>query len=127
MFAEHTDGDANSLLEQLHGLAAEHAFLYGTMRLAWQHPANKYDHDCGLWVPMVQSLATTEHRHRVREPYRLIGYLHVPLLIKTDIKRLVAAFGEPDTHAKPRERHADIWTGYRRAARAAKNQAYGSN
>jgi replicative DNA helicase len=52
-------------------------------------------------------------------------YLHLPMLVKTDIKRLVAAFGEPDSHGNPRERHADIWTGYRRAARAAKNQAYG--
>jgi hypothetical protein len=60
---------------------------------------------------MVESLATSEGRQRVREPYRVIGYQHLPLLIKTDIKRLVAAFGEPDTHEKRRERHANIWTG----------------
>jgi hypothetical protein len=125
MFAERVNGDGKDLLEQLHGLAAEHAFLYGTMRLGWQHPANKYDHDCGLWVTMVQSLARPEDRQRVRDPYRVIGYQHLPLLIKADIKRLVAAFGEPDAHEKPRERHADIWTGYRRAAKAAREQIYG--
>jgi hypothetical protein len=40
---------------------------------------------------------------------------------------MVAAFGEPDAPGKPRERHADIWTGYRRVARAAKHQAHGSD
>ena len=126
MFAERINGDGNDLLEQLHGLAAEHAFLYGTMRLGWQHPANKYDHDCGLWVTIVEKLAKPEDRQRVREPYQVIGYQHLPLLIKTDVKRLVVAFGEPDTHEKPRERHADIWSGYRRAARAERDRIYGS-
>jgi hypothetical protein len=127
MFAERVNGDGNDLLEQLHGLAVEHAFLYGTMRLGWQHPANKYDHDCGLWVTMVQSLAKPEDRQRVREPYRVIGYQHLPLLTKTDVKRLVVAFGEPGAHEKPRERHANIWTGYRRAAKAAREQIYGEH
>ena len=126
MFAERVNGDGIDLLEQLHGLAVEHAFLYGTMRLGWQHPANKYDHDCGLWVTMVEKLAKPEDRQRVREPYRAIGYQHLPLLIKTDIKRLVVAFGEPQAHEKPRERHADVWSSYRRAARAERDRIYGS-
>ena len=126
MFAERVNGDGKDLLEQLHGLAAEHAFLYGTMRLGWQHPANN-DHDCGLWVTTVQSLAKPEDRQRVREPYRVIGYQHLPLLTKTDVKRLVVAFGEPGAHEKPRERYADIWASYRRAARAAREQIYGDH
>ena len=74
---------------------------------------------------MVEKLANPEDRQRVREPYRAIGYQHLSLLIKNDIKRLVAAFGESDAHEKSRKRHADIWSGYRRAARAERDRIYG--
>lgn len=126
MFAERVNGDGNDLLEQLHGLATEHAFLYGTFRYGWEHPLNKKDRDCGLYVPMVASLATPEDRAKVREPYNVIGYEHLPLLIKTDIKRLRASFGEPQQHSKPRDRHMDIWKKYRRAARTERERPYNS-
>jgi hypothetical protein len=57
-------------------------------------------------------------------PYNEIGYLQLPLLNKTDIQHLKAAFGEPARHAAPRDRHVKIWERYRSELRRAKQQMY---
>jgi DNA polymerase-3 subunit epsilon len=102
-----------TLLEELHGLAQEHAFLLGTAHLGWDHPLNKPDYEIGLTVSCIIEIATAEDRAAVRGSYSEVGYKHLPLLNKTDVKRLVAAFGEPRAHLNPRDLHRDIWERYR--------------
>lgn len=44
-------------------------------------------------------------------PYKAIGYSDLGLLNKTDVKWIVAAWGEPDSHSKACAHHADFWRG----------------
>ena len=42
-------------------------------------------------------------------PYEQIGYLHLRLIKKTDIKLLVDAWGKPEQHQSPRLYHGEFW------------------
>jgi len=42
-------------------------------------------------------------------PYHELGYEHLKLLKKTDILQLKTLWGEPQTHALPREFHREAW------------------
>lgn len=42
-------------------------------------------------------------------PYKLIGYRKLKLLCKTDIKRLLQMWGEPEAHQCPRDYHRRRW------------------
>ncbi len=44
----------------------------------------------------------------LKMPYREIGYNHIPQLNKTDIKWLVAEYGEPENHTTVSEYHKDF-------------------
>ena len=56
-------------------------------------------------------------------PYEQIGYKELPLLTKTDVKWLIAAWGEPRQHRSAQDFYHDLWAKYvartRRAMRAA--------
>lgn len=41
-----------------------------------------------------------------------LGYKHLPLLNKTDVKRLVAAWGEPKRHSSLIKDYASVWSEY---------------
>ena len=45
-------------------------------------------------------------------PYDEVGYSHLPLLNKTDIKWITAAWGEPSSHCSPQELHGVVWSEY---------------
>ena len=45
----------------------------------------------------------------LRTPYQELGYEHLSLLTKTDIKWLTQAWGEPNAHTPIRELHAEQW------------------
>ena len=42
-------------------------------------------------------------------PYSEIGYAHLRLIRKSDIKHMVDFWGRPDAHTTPREHHANWW------------------
>ena len=109
--------DAHTELAHLHRLAQQHAFLYGTYHLGWDHPANVADAKVWLYPHVVAQLTSPDDLEHVLMPYDEVGYLHLPLLKKTDVKRLIGTFGEPQMHAIPRDQHMKIWEGYRRSAR----------
>jgi len=51
----------------------------------------------------LQKLATLDF------PYAEIGYAHLRLIRKSDIKHMVELWGRPDSHLAPREFHRDWW------------------
>ena len=109
--------DISTELLRLHVLAQQHAFLYSTYRLGWDHPENKADARAGLYPHVVAEISSIKDLETIVLPYEKVGYLRLPLLNKTDIKRLVAVFGDPPGHTSPRESHITLWERYRRAAR----------
>lgn len=111
--------DAQTELAHLHRLAQQHAFLYGTYSFGWDHPTNVADAKVWLYPHVVAQLTSPDDLEHVLMPYDEVGYLHLPLLKKTDVKRLIGTFGEPRMHAIPRDQHIKIWEGYRRSSRQA--------
>ena len=93
-------------------------------RLGWDHPENKIDSRAGLYPHVAAEMATEADLEAVIGPYREVGYQYLPLLNKTDIKRLVTAFGEPSGHVMPRERNKKIWERYRKEARRLKREMF---
>jgi hypothetical protein len=106
--------DTGDELMRLHRLAQQHAFLYGTYRLGWDHPENRADARAGLFPHVIAAMTTAADLEAIILPYQEIGYQHLTLLNNTDAKRMVAAWGTPNSHAAPRERHRNIWERYRR-------------
>lgn len=119
--------DTRNELLRLHGLGQQHSFLYGSYRLGWDHVENKMDADAGLYPHVAAVLATRAELDAILLPYRDAGYLNLPLLNKTDIKRLVTAFGDPAEHVSPRERNREIWNRYREKARQIFDQQINGN
>lgn len=116
-----SDADAGAvLLRELHDAAQRHAFLHGPYPLGGNDSGAIKDARLVLYGHLATSLATPDDLDEVVLDYREVGYRHLPLLNATDVKRLVAAFGEPDRHLNVRERHAKVWERIRRAARARK-------
>ncbi len=114
-----TNQDMRNELLHLHAIAQQHASLYGTYRLGWDHPENKADARAGLYPRVVATMTTADDLKSILLPYDEVGYLHLTLLNKTDVQRLKLVFGEPAKHAAPRERHKGIWERYRRELRHA--------
>ena len=56
---------------------------------------------------------------RLKAPYDTIGYANLALLKKTDVKWLVEAFGEPETHSTARDANLELWQEAVEAFRAA--------
>ena|GEM_PF-1148889 len=45
-------------------------------------------------------------------PYQKIGYTELRLIKKTDIKMLLEKWGKPESHARPRELHVEVWKNF---------------
>ncbi len=89
--------DSNAALEQLHHLAALASFFHskatGVKPLS-PSASKKVDY--------------SEFAH-MNTPYNDLGYEQLPLLSKTDIKWMIQAWGEPNTHTHMRQLHARQW------------------
>lgn len=116
--------DPREELFRLYRLAQQHAFLYGLYRLGWDHPENKIDSRAGLYPHVAAEMATEADMEAIIGPYQEVGYQYLPLLNKTDIKRLVTAFGDPSDHVMPRERNKKLWERYRKEARRMKREMF---
>lgn len=55
--------------------------------------------------------------------YKSLGYEKLELLNKTDIKWLIAQWGEPNTHSTLHEIHNPIWCGYEEKLLVKRNQS----
>ena len=112
----------SEILGELHVAAQRHAFLHVYQGTSYpggsDDPEWKKDVRLCLWGHTAVEVATPADLDEVVLEYREVGYLGLTLLNKTDVARLVAAFGEPDTHLNVRLTHMKVWERLRRAARA---------
>lgn len=113
--------DLREELRRLHRFAQQHAFFYA---IRWDHPDASADLRLGLLPHVAAGMASAADLDALVLPYDEVGYEHLPLLNKTDVKRLVTAFGAPSAHCVPRERHQKIWEGYRREVRRLKRTGF---
>lgn len=90
----------DDLLGELYRLAAQHSLL---------HSAADPEPDA---VPARNTVteAAREAWLILEFPYDRLGYRHLQLLSKTDIKWLVEAWGEPAAHRTSRDLERDLWT-----------------
>jgi len=49
------------------------------------------------------------HLDELRFPYQTLGYAHLRLVRKSDIKLMLSHWGRPDQHQLPRDYHRDWW------------------
>lgn len=109
-------------LLQLYGSAQTHAFLHGPYENGPSDAELQRDRRIYLSGWLAADLITPDDLRSLVLGYAEVGYRHLPLLLKTDINRLVEAFGEPQQHLNVRARHAKIWDRIRKAARAKKRE-----
>jgi hypothetical protein len=82
------------------------------------HYETPYDEELRFPVHVIVDEIPATDLELIKSPYTEIGYKFLPLLKKTDIRRLVEAYGEPRSHVSMRERFRERWEGYRDAAKA---------
>lgn len=85
------------VLEQLYRLASQADFFHGkTPNTKALPPSAVKQIDYAAWKAL-------------SSPYAVLGYEHVSLLTKTDVKWLVQQWGEPESHGYMRELHLAQW------------------
>lgn len=113
---------ASEILRELHVAAQRHAFLHVYQGTSYpggsDDPEWKKDVRLCLLGHTAVEVATPADLDEVVLKYREVGYVGLTLLNKTDVARLVAAFGEPDAHLNVRLTHMRVWERLRKAARA---------
>jgi DNA polymerase-3 subunit epsilon len=117
--------DPRNELTHLHKLAQQHAFL--NFQFGAGHPEQAADHRAWLWSHVAAEIATQDDLNAIVGSYQQVGYQYLPLLNKTDTKRLIKVFGEPTAHIIPRENNKMIWERYRKEARRQKRGIYTGN
>jgi hypothetical protein len=93
--------DHSDLLSQLYLTAAQQDFLLATPDVPGVGP-------CYSVIMTIPKRAWLE----LPMPYAIIGYRHLPLLTRADHRRLVAEWGEPDSHCSARDHHRAVWDEY---------------
>jgi len=92
-------------LDALYRFAQQHAFLYEEM----------YDHRLGYSVHVIVEQIPRDDLKSLTALYDDAGYKFMPLLKKSDIRRLVKEWGEPRTHASMKQLLMAKWQSYRAA------------
>ena len=93
-------------MDALYQFAQQHAFLYEEF----------FDKRLGYPVHVVVEHIPRDDLKSIWAPYDEVGYQFMPLLKKSDIRRLVRQRGEPNTHASMRKTLNAKWEGYHTAA-----------
>ena len=93
--------DTEDFLRLLYMTAAQHDFLHHTPYIEGLGPAFNVAERIPrkVWTGL-------------EYPYSEIGYRHLETLNKTDVKWLVAAWGEPTLHRSAQEFYSDTWQRY---------------
>jgi len=89
--------DSDAALEQLYSLAALANFFHA--KDAQSKPLN----------PKACKQIDYNAFAELATPYQQLGYEHLSLLSKTDIKWMTQAWGEPAQHAQMRQLHTNEW------------------
>lgn len=92
-------------LDALYRFAQQHAFLYEEV----------FDKRLDYPVHVIVEDIPRYDLQSIQAPYDEVGYTFLPLLKKSDIRRLVAERGEPRAHASMRKKLNTKWEGYHTA------------
>lgn len=101
-----TGDNFSAQLDVLYQLAQQHAFLYEE----W------FDKGLGYPVHVIVDCIPRDDLKSIQASYSEIGYQLLPLLKKVDVRRLVKERGEPRAHVSMRNKLAERWAIYRKAA-----------